>query len=166
MVCCYFKPCNEVSWFLDTLENCAPWCLNDGPTLLLGDLNARHKSFQDSSNNTYGTNLVREMKSLGLERLKPSAGRWTFTVANRRSIPDHVLMNRAALPKCSNLIVHEDACLAGAEHRPVTWTMESSQAGPSVIASPRPWNQLRLKDESSFCTVPATLTLSSTAWSP
>lgn len=145
-VCLYAAPSRSREWFTQKLESCATRGLTDLPTILMGDLNARHVSFGDHVSNTYGNTLVADMEAYGLQRLQPSQGRWTFAKGNARSIVDHVLVNNSASETAGNLVVHEDLYVGGTEHRLVTFEVDAVAEPRSVPAAPRPWNRLRLKE--------------------
>jgi Reverse transcriptase (RNA-dependent DNA polymerase)/Endonuclease-reverse transcriptase len=145
-VCLYAAPSRSAEWFANKLESCAARGLSDLPVILMGDLNARHVSFDDHNSNTYGNVLLAEMESYGFQRIKPVQGRWTFLKANARSIVDHVLANDAAAATVTNLTVHENLYVGGTEHRLLTFDSPIITEPATVPACPRPWNRARLKD--------------------
>lgn len=145
-VCLYAAPSRSREWFTQKLESCATRGLTDHPTIVMGDLNARHISFGDHISNTYGNILISDMDAYGLQRMVPSQGKWTFVKANARSIVDHVLLNDSANETARNLVVHEDLYVGGAEHRLITFEVDAVAEPRSVPAAPRPWNRLRLKE--------------------
>ena len=147
-VCAYFAPNRTTDWFLEKLDAATMDCLTDTPVVLMGDLNARHASFGDHSSNTYGNILVEEIPTLGLQRLEPRSGRWTFMSHNGRSIVDHVLVNEAAAKTTRNLCVHEGRHVGDTEHKLLVFETDGISIVETTIQAPRPWNRLRLKDPS------------------
>lgn len=117
LICAYLAPSRTVVWYKEKLETCSESCFSEEPVILLGDLNARHLEFGDRAMNTYGNCLMNSMKEMGMQRMEPLSGRWTFLDGNRRSIPDHVLLNEAAARTSKNPTVMEDLYTGGSEHR-------------------------------------------------
>lgn len=147
LVCAYLAPSRTADWFLEKLTACADYFAGAPPAILLGDLNARHVAFGDTTNNTYGTHLLEEAEGLGLTRLSPIEGRWTFKKGNSRSIVDHVFANDSALGTTGNLRVHEKLYVGGTEHRLITFETRAPGAGlSSTPCTVPPWNRMALRD--------------------
>ena len=145
-ICAYFIPNATRDWLEEKLDACTSGCFADTPTIMMGDLNARHIAWGDRISNTYGNLLVEDMEGYGLRRLEPATGRWSFIDGTNRSIPDHVLTNGAASATTGNLRVLEDEYTGGSEHRLLVFETEAVDGPKTMPAAPRTWNRTRMKD--------------------
>lgn len=142
----YLAPSRPSDWYSEKLESLSNSCYMDGPVILMGDFNARHTSFGDRTCNTYGNILTGELEFLGMQRLEPASGLWTFITDRGCSIPDHVFVNETALGTAFGLHVLEDMYVGGSDHRLMVFETFAAPAVATRPEAPRPWNRLRLKD--------------------
>lgn len=120
--------------------------LDEIPTVLMGDLNARSAAFGDSTGNAYGTALEHLLQVAPIERLMPTSGHWTFISNAGRSVVDHVLINTHASNLSPSLIVDEDFFLGLTEHAVLRLTIRGPLPPALNPGAPRPWNRARLND--------------------
>lgn len=147
-VCVYIPP--NRSGIEGFLQGLGPTLLTEEPTIMMGDLNARHLQFGDHAQNGYGTELVRQMGPMGLTRLRPTAGKWTFRrrdTRDHRSIPDHILANERAVERGAGYLVDESMCMGTTEHSLLVGKVrgdrhEEPRRGPKT----RAWNRWRLNE--------------------
>ena len=147
LVCAYIAPSRPLEWLKEKIESfshhlAAP----EDPVILMGDLNARHKAFGDSIINTYGPTLIDEMGELGMERMTPIRGKWTFLNGTKRSIVDHVYVNEVAASCSHSLVVVEENNVGNSDHRLLVFETAAFARPANRPEAVRPWNRLRLKD--------------------
>lgn len=146
-VCMYVPPGRPDSFFNDTISALEEHIICPEPCILVGDLNARHVRFGDHQGNHYGRELIPIMSRLGLERLDPSSGKWTFLTVTDRSIIDHVLVNDAALSAGVSFYIDEDYFVGTTDHCLLVGSVECTfDQNLSDVTQERPWNRWRLSE--------------------
>jgi hypothetical protein len=119
----YFSPGidnNCIPTFIDKVAELSNnW---EEPTILMGDFNARHRAFQDTTTTGRGTILHGQILEHHLEVQEPIQGKFTSYKEGGRGIPD-LLITNGTRPR--EFIVHEGESLGGSDHRPLTFIFES-----------------------------------------
>src|SRR4051812_42149131 len=82
----------------------------------------------------------------GSGMLKARAVPRQIIAQGKKSIVDHVLTNKAAEARTSNLRVLEETYMGGTEHRPLIFEVIPLVPTVKEVKAPRPWNRLWLKD--------------------
>lgn len=142
----YIAPQRQSGFLSDGLRECVRFSTGDRDHVILGDMNARHRSFGDSISNCYGEELIDFLNQHGLERIQPSTGKWTFLSGNGESIIDHIIVNDNAVSLVENVIVHEEIYF-GSDHRLISIEIKQRTIVPEIASRVRPWNRLRMKEE-------------------
>lgn len=146
-VCTYVPPSRPGEFFREQILKLSPMLFCPEPCILMGDLNARHTSFGDHAYNHYGQELLSCLPGLGLTRLEPLSGRWTFMTPTQRSIIDHILANDAAVSNNADLFIDEDFFVGSAEHCVLIGSVDGMlDDNLTENALPRPWNRWRLAE--------------------
>ena len=137
---------NDLSEALDRLFE-AIGAITD-PIILMGDFNARLRSWGDHAENSQGTGLAEYMDGMEFRRVSPSYGRWTYEQGIEVSIPDHIWANEEAFPLIRRTVVDEDAVLGGTDHHPILTLIKRVHDGPQTVnLAPKTWNRWALKSE-------------------
>jgi exonuclease III len=106
----------EIKWYSNIFESIIKkHCLSNKPTIIVGDFNARNKNWnpEEKITNELGTWLYDRMLRIGMHRVVPSIGTWTFENHAGRSTIDHVFANN------SNIHLMIDKDFTGSDHKPL-----------------------------------------------
>lgn len=137
----YLPPQREEPWIQSTLEASLRM---DGPSFVMGDLNARAFDFGDHASNAQGGRVKSILSEAGMDFVEPFQGRWTYLVGSHQSIPDLVFSNEEGRALVRNCRVLEDEDCGGSDHRMVI----TSIVVPRLVQSEEPflcgWNRAKL----------------------
>ena len=124
----YQKGTRDLNCMLSKAKACAQKYHALGP-LLIGDLNARHENWGDTTSNQYGISLIDELDPLEFSVVSPSQP--TFLAQNGSSVIDlgivsNNLVGKVTLPTTDNLVnLYSGAPLRG--HVPVLLSIDTGR---------------------------------------
>ena len=127
LITAYLAPRNTEAELLafNTMRDDILRRFDETPIICMGDWNARmgaltgdHGTVSEAVRRRWMTQWLNNPE---WTRIEPTEGKWTTITREGRGITDLVFVNRYAQALVANLVVHEAECIAGSDHRLLTF---------------------------------------------